>query len=90
MSALFIFAAAVIPIYLSFKLKQTLRKLTIGLAAFVVIHGIYHVSGTLGYDFLADNVFEPLSAAILVFFGISYLTVLRNKKKTRSEVHDAS
>ena len=81
MSAIFIFVAAIIPVYLSFKLKQTLRKLTIGLAAFVIIHGIYHVFGTLGYDFLADNVFEPLSAAVLVFFGISYFAILRNKKK---------
>jgi hypothetical protein len=80
-SAIFIFVAAIIPVYLSFKLKQTLRKLTIGLATFVIIHGIYHVFGTLGYDFLADNVFEPLSAAVLVFFGISYFSILRNKKK---------
>ena len=81
MSAIFIFVAAIIPVYLSFKLKQTLRKLTIGFAAFVIIHGIYHVFGTLGYDFLADNVFEPLSAAVLVFFGISYFTILKDKKK---------
>ncbi|MGC1582654.1 MAG: hypothetical protein WA766_14300, partial [Candidatus Acidiferrales bacterium] len=33
-----------------------------------------------GFDFLSDGVFEPLSAAVLMFFGISYYMVANQKK----------
>lgn len=43
------------------------------LAAFVIIQGIYHSAGALGYNLLAKAVLEPLSFGILLFFGIIYL-----------------
>lgn len=82
-SAIFIFAAAVIPLYLSFKLKDTLRKLSIALAIFILIHGFYHIFGSLGNDFLASSVFEPISAAALVAFGILYLAEARGRQKKK-------
>ena len=78
---LFIFAAAVVPIYLSVMLKGNLRKLTIILSIFVLIHAAYHVAGTLGMDFLAEGVFEPLSIVALIFFGLFYLNFTRKAKQ---------
>lgn len=79
---IFIFVAAVIPIYLSVMLKGNLRRLTIVLSIFVLIHATYHVAGTLGIDFLAEGVFEPLSIVALIFFGLYYLNLTRNAKPT--------
>jgi hypothetical protein len=36
--------------------------------------------GFFGFDFLSDGVFEPLSAAVLMFFGISYYWLAKQKK----------
>jgi hypothetical protein len=80
-SAVFIFAAAAVPIYLSFKLKNTLRKLSLALSIFIVIHGFYHLFGSLGFDFLADSVFEPASAAALLAFGALYLAAGKRREK---------
>jgi uncharacterized paraquat-inducible protein A len=79
--SLFIFAAAVIPIYLSVMLKGNLRKLTIMLSIFVMIHSAYHVAGTLGIDFLSEQVFEPLSIVALIFFGLFYLKLAKETKQ---------
>jgi hypothetical protein len=78
---LLIFAAAVVPIYLSVMLKGNLRKLTIILSVFVLIHAAYHVAGTLRIDFLAEGVFEPLSIVALIFFGLFYLNLTRKAKQ---------
>ena len=78
-SALFVFAAAIVPIYLSFRLTNAKYKsLLIALAVFIIFHGIYHVFGSVGNEFLASSVFEPLSAAALVVFGAMYLLAVRN------------
>lgn len=79
--SLFIFAASVIPIYLSVMLKGNLRKLTIILSIFILIHSGYHVAGTLGINFLAEQVFEPLSITALIFFGLFYLNLTRQTKE---------
>lgn len=78
---LFILAAAVVPVYLSVMLKGNLRKLTIILSIFVLIHAAYHVTGTLGIDFLSEGVFEPLSIVALIFFGLYYMKLTRNAKQ---------
>ncbi len=82
-SAILIFVSAAIPIYLGTKVRKDLRSLTIALSIFIVIHGVYHVLGELGYEFLSESVFEPLSIVALLAFGIMYLTV---RKKQRSVV----
>jgi hypothetical protein len=71
-SAIIILASSAIPIYLTIKLKDNLKKLTLVLTVFILIHAVYHVSGFLGYSILAEGVFQPLSVAVLIFFGIVY------------------
>ena len=55
------------------------------LAAFVIIQGVYHSVGALGYILLAKTVLEPLSFGILLFFGIIYL-INRSKAEKVKEV----
>ena len=55
------FFAAIIPGYLSLKLRGDISKVTIMLTAFIVVHGIYHVVRMQGAESIADNVFEPAS-----------------------------
>jgi hypothetical protein len=71
-SAIAIFLAAVVPIYLTLKLKDNLRKLRLILTIFILTHAIFHIAGFLGFNFLAEGVFEPLSVAVLIFFGIAF------------------
>jgi len=78
---LFILAAAVIPIYLSLMLKGNLRNLTIILSIFVLMHAGYHVAGTLRMDFLSEGIFEPLSIATLIFFGLFYVNLTKKSKQ---------
>ena len=72
--------AAAVPIYLTIRLNNNLRKLTAILSIFILIHAAYCWLNFFGFDFLSDNVFEPLSAAVLLFFGISYYGVAKQKK----------
>jgi hypothetical protein len=71
-NALIILASSAVPIYLTIKLKGNLKKLTLILTVFILIHTVYHVFGFLGYSLLAEGVFQPLSVAVLIFFGIFY------------------
>ena len=85
------FIAAAVPIYLIFIIKKYnnrnnhFRNLTMALAAFVIIQGIYHSAGALGYNLLAKGILEPLSFGILLFFGIIYL-INRSKAMKVKEV----
>jgi hypothetical protein len=85
------FIAAAVPIYLIFIMKKYdttnnhLRNLTIVLAAFVIMQGIYHLVGALGFGLLAKGLLEPLSFGILLLFGIIYL-INRSKAKEVKEV----
>ena|SRR2546427_11044161 len=69
-SAIIILASSAVPIYLTIKLKDNLKKLTLILTVFILIHAVYHVFGFLGYSILAEGVFQPLSVITLIFFGI--------------------
>ena len=80
-SAVMIFFAAIIPAYLSLKLKGDISKVTIALTAFIVLHGIYHVVRMQGIESMADNVFEPASVIVLIAFGVTYLSVSYKKKQ---------
>ena len=40
------------------------------LAAFVIIQGRYHSAGALGFGLFAKGILEPLSLAVLLFFGV--------------------
>ena len=72
--------AAAIPIYLTIKLNNNLRKLTVILSIFIITHAIHSLLDFFGFDFLSDGVFEPFSAAVLLFFGISYYEIAKQKK----------
>jgi ABC-type uncharacterized transport system permease subunit len=80
-SAVMIFFAAIIPAYLSLKLKGNIRMVTVTLTAFIVVHGIYHVVRMQGAESIADGVFEPASIIVLIAFGLTYLDVSYKKKK---------
>jgi len=81
-SSFFTLAAAFIPIYLSYKIKsKNLRILTVILSIFVVVHGAFHITGTLGLDFLSEDILQPLSFMILIYFGLFYLNLMRKKGK---------
>jgi hypothetical protein len=71
-SAIIILASSAIPIYLTIKLKDNFKKLILILTIFILVHAVYHVFGFLGYNLLAEGVFQPLSIAVLIFFGIVY------------------
>ena len=85
------FIAPPVPIYLTFIIKKYnnrnnhFRYLTMVLAAFVIIQGIYHFAGALGFSLLAKAILEPLSFGILLFFGIIYLI---NRSKGKEEVKE--
>jgi putative Mn2+ efflux pump MntP len=81
------FIAAAIPIYLIFIIKKKIgndenhfKRLTIVLASFVLMQGLYHVAGSFGYKLLAKGILEPLSFGILIFFGVLYIISKTNAK----------
>jgi hypothetical protein len=69
-SAILILLAAVVPIYLTVRLRNNLRKLVLVLRIFILVHAVYHIVGIFGLTKLAEVIFEPLSIAVLIFFGI--------------------
>ncbi len=77
LSAITILVAIVIPIYIAIQLRHSnnnrLRNLIVVLAVFIAVHGIYHMTDFFGFSFLAEWLFEPVSVAILIFFGLLYL-----------------
>jgi hypothetical protein len=82
--ALFIFASAAIPIYLSFKVHGISRKLTIILSTFILVCGLFWVSIILGLVVLGQELLSPLSALILAYFGLTYLSVVRDKSAVKN------
>jgi len=76
--AAIILAIAVPTVYVATKVTlPKLRLLSIVLASFLVIHGLYHLSavvsetyGGAALDFLSDGIIEPLSFAVFLFFAM--------------------
>ena len=83
-SAVLILAAAIIPIYFSFKLKDNFRILMMILSIFALIHGVYHIFEVIGYENIAENIVEPISYAILIIFGLGYLRI-RSRRKIEAQ-----
>jgi hypothetical protein len=81
-SSVVILLAAAIPIYLTIKLNSDLRRLTAILSIFIFIHAVYQIVSFFGFDILADSIFEPLSAAVLLFFGFTYYSQAKPRKET--------
>jgi len=78
-SAIVILLAALVPIYLTIRLKDNLRKLVAILSLFLLTHSVYHILGFLGLTLLAEGVFEPLSVAVLIIFGFVYFGIAKPK-----------
>jgi hypothetical protein len=78
-SAILILLAAIVPIYLTIKLRDNLKKLTAILSIFILMHAAYQVAGFFGLTLLADGVLEPLSVAVLIFFGIVYSGIAKQR-----------
>ncbi|MGB8938427.1 MAG: hypothetical protein WCC17_25320, partial [Candidatus Nitrosopolaris sp.] len=65
---------------------NTVTKLTAILSIFILIHAVYCWLDYFGFYFLSDGVFGPLSAAVLLFFGISYYGVVKEKDSIKKMV----
>ena len=83
------FIAAIVPVYFILKSKNTnndnskrhLRNMTILLVSFILIQGVYHIAGTIGFRLFAKGLLEPLSIMVLLSFGILYLIgVLKERR----------
>lgn len=79
-SAVLILTASIVPIYFSFKLKNILRIIMITISIFALVHGTYHILEVAGYEFVAENIVEPISYIILIIFG---LTIFKLKTARR-------
>ena len=80
-SAVIMFAAAIVPIYLSLKLKSNLRILTVLLTVFIFVHGIYHLAYYAGEEVLGEGLFRTISIVVLIIFGIAFIYISRFKKE---------
>lgn len=81
LSAILILVASAVPIYLSLKLKKELKVLTSLLSVFLLSHAAYHLLCILGFEFVGEKVFEPLSVVTLIIFGVVYLRTKRQEIK---------
>ena len=83
-SAVIMLAAAIVPMYLSLKLKSNLRILTILLSLFIFIHGIYHLAYFAGEEVLGEGLFRTISIVVLIIFGVAFICmdISREKKLT--------
>jgi succinate dehydrogenase hydrophobic anchor subunit len=75
------FAAAIVPTYLSLELKSNLRILTVLFAVFIFVHGIYHLAYYAGEEVLGEGLFRTLSIVVLIIFGIAFIYMARFKKE---------
>jgi hypothetical protein len=83
-SAVIMLAAAIVPMYLSLRLKSNLRILTILLSLFIFIHGIYHLAYFAGEEVLGEGLFRTISIVVLIIFGVAfiYMDISRKEKLT--------
>ena len=86
-STIVVLISIVIPVFIAIQLRHSnnrrLRDLMIVLAIFVAVHGIYHITDFFGFSFLAEWLFEPISIAILIFFGVLYLRTYQTTQEIK-------
>jgi hypothetical protein len=78
-SGLIMFAAAIVPVYLSLRLRSNLRILTILLSVFIFIHGLYHFAYFTGQEVLGEGLFRTIS--VLIIFGGAFIYIEGSKKE---------
>jgi hypothetical protein len=71
-SAVIMLAAAIVPMYLSLRLKSNLR---------ILIHGIYHLAYFAGEEALGEGLFRTISIVVLIIFGVAFIYIDRSKKE---------
>ena len=82
------------PIYLNFIIKKYnnrnnhLRYLSIVLAGFVIMQGMYHFAGAIGFSLLAKAILEPLSFGILLFLESFTLLIGRKVRRRLKNYND--
>lgn len=82
------FISAIVPVYFILKSRNTnnhnkkhLKNISIVLVSFILIQGVYHIAGTMGFKQLAKGILEPLSIIVLLLFGLIYLrSIIRESK----------
>lgn len=76
LNAVFMFVAAIAPMYFAFKVdNRRLRVLSFLFAGFIVLHGLYHLAGVPAEDFanfIGDVILEPISYIVLLIFAFFY------------------
>jgi hypothetical protein len=80
-SGLIMFAAAIVPVYLSLKLRSNLRILTVLLSLFIFIHGLYHFAYFAGQEILGEDLFRTVSIVVLIIFGGAFIYIEGSKKE---------
>jgi hypothetical protein len=75
------FAAAIVPVYLSLRLRSNLRILTILLSVFIFIHGLYHFAYFTGQEVLGEGLFRTISIVVLIIFGCAFIYIEGSKKE---------
>lgn len=80
-SGLIMFAAAIVPVYLSLKLRSNLRILTVLLSLFIFIHGLYHFAYFAGQEILGEGLFRTVSIVVLIIFGVAFIYIEGTKKE---------
>ena len=80
-SGVIMFAAAIVPIYLSLRLKSNLRILTVLLSVFIFIHGLYHLAYFAGEEVLGEGLLRTISVVVLIIFGGAFIFMDRSKKE---------
>jgi len=80
-SGVIMFAAAIVPIYLSLRLKSNLRILTVLLSLFIFIHGLYHLAYFAGEEVLGEGLLRTISIVVLIIFGGAFIFMDRSKKE---------
>jgi len=73
LSAISVFAAGIIPLFLSLKLRHNIKKLVIIFSVFILVHGAYHIFEISPMESVGDDFLEPLSIVILIGFGLMYI-----------------
>lgn len=62
------------------EIKRQSEKINSNTLRFILTHAVYCWLDFFGFGLLSDGVFEPLSASVLVFFGMSYTRIANQKK----------
>lgn len=81
LSAISVFTAGIIMLFLGLKLKRNIKKLVIVFFVFILVHGTYHIFELISLGTIGEDVFEPLSVAILIGFGLMYIKNSREVMK---------